>query len=107
MSYQNSSSFRERNINREEDTYFKESQTYSLDNTNEDAHDANSLLKVEVNIGNGKIKELIIISTDGIDQTISNFCSENNLPKEAKIPIKNLILEKLDKKITQCKPFFI
>ena len=93
-------------LNLEEDTYFQEHQTYSLDNKDEDNNNK-SLIKVEINIGNNQIKELDIISMNDIDNTINDFCIENNLPKEAEESIKKLIIEELDKKIIQCKLYFI
>ena len=91
----------------EEDPYFQEHQTYSMDNKDEDNNNSESLIKVEINIGNNQIKELNITSMNDIDKTINDFCIENNLPKEATIPIKNLLIEELDKKINQCKLYFI
>ena len=109
MSYQNSSSDKEQDLNKDEDdTYFKENQTYSLDTKYEDYNNINpSLIKIEINIGNDQIKELNINSMENIDKSINDFCEENNLPKEAKLPIKNLLLEELNKKITQCKFYFL
>ena len=110
MSDQKSESAKEQEANKEEDedTYFKENQTYSLDNKDEDYNNINtSLIKVEINIGNGIIKELDINSMDDIDKSINNFCLENKLSKEAKIPIKNYLLDELNKKISQCKWYFL
>ena len=109
MSHQNSSSDKEQDLNKDEDdTYFKENQTYSLDTKSEDYNNINpSLIKIEINIGNDQIKELNINSMENIDKSINDFCEENNLPKEAKLPIKNLLLEELNKKITQCKFYFL
>jgi hypothetical protein len=57
-------------------------------------------------LGNNKIKELKIRSMEEVDEDISIFCNENNLPQEAIPSIKNLILDSLNKKILQCK-FYI
>ena len=93
-------------LNLEEDTYFREHQTYSVDNKDE-GNNSKSLIKVEINIGNNQIKELNIFSMNDIDKSINDFCIENNLPKEAEEPIKKLIIEEIDKKINQCKLYFI
>ena len=109
MSYQKSESSKEQEANKEEDedTYFKENQTYSLDNRDEDYNNINtSLMKVEINLGNGIIKELDVNSMDDIDKSINNFCLENKLSKETKIPIKNYLLDELNKKISQSKFYF-
>ena len=107
MSYGLCLSDRDKESIKQEDTYFKENQTYSLDNRDEEYNEGQSLIKVEINIGNGEIKELNIYSMNDIDKSIDNFCTENNLPKEAKIPIKNLLLEELNKKISLCKFYII
>ena len=107
MSYANSLLNRDKESIKEEDTYFKENQTYSLDNKEEECNEGQSLIKVEINIGNGEIKDLNIYSMNDLDKSINDFCIENNLPKEAKIPIKNLLLEELNKKISQCKFYII
>ena len=107
MSYVHGLSERDKESIKEEDTYFKENQTYSLDNRDEEYNEGQSLIKVEINIGNGEIKDLNIYSMNDLDKSIKDFCIENNLPKEAKIPIKNLLLEELNKKISQCKFYFI
>ena len=109
MSYQKSASSKEHEAYKEkdEDTYFKENQTYSVDNRDEDYNNINSsLIKVEINLGNGIIKELDVNSMDDIDKSINNFCLENKLSKEIKIPIKNYLLDELNKKISQCKFYF-
>ena len=107
MSYTHGLSDRDKDSIKEEDTYFKENQTYSLDNRDEEYNEGQSLIKVEINIGNGEIKELNIYSMNDLDKSINDFCLENNLPKGAKIPIKNLLLEELSKKISLCKFYFI
>lgn len=62
---------------------------------------------LQVNIGEEKTKDLNIYSTDNIEKDIENFCLENNLPSEAKVPIQDLLMEELNKKINQCKHYLI
>ena len=97
--------YNKKELNVEEDPYFQH-QTYSMDNKDEDNNNE-SLIKVEINIGNNQIKELNITSMNDIDKSINDFCIENNLPKEAEIPIKSLLIKEIDKKINQCKLYFI
>lgn len=91
------------NSNKENDIF--EAQLYSFD-TKEENSSINYIFKVEINLGNNKIKELKIRSMEEVDEDISIFCNENNLPQEAIPSIKNLILDSLNKKILQCK-FYI
>ena len=102
MSFHNNT-FNQQESNIEEYPDFQEHQTYSMDNKDEDSNNSEPFIKVEINIGNGQIKELNINSIDDIDKSIDDFCIENNLPKEAKKPIKKLLLEELNKKIPECK----
>ena len=102
MSFHNNT-FNQQESNIEEYPDFQEHQTYSMDNKDEDNNNSEPFIKVEINIGNGQIKELNINSIDDIDKSIDDFCIENNLPKEAKKPIKKLLLEELNKKIPECK----
>ena len=102
MSFQNSLSSGEHDSCKD-NTYYPEDQTFSMnDNKEEDSHNS-QLIKIEINIGDGIIKELNIYSMDDIEKSIIDFCKENNLPEEAKTPIKNLLIQELNKKITKCK----
>ena len=106
MSYQDFLSDRE--INQEND-YFGDHAVYSINNK-EDPKNQNqqqSLISIQIEIGDNQEKELKIDSIDNVDKSINDFCIENNLPKEAKASIKNLLLEEIEKKITQCKSYFI
>ena len=104
MSHQSNSLYGPASNN--EDPNLEEHHTYSMDNLEESSTE-NSLVKVEINLGNNNVKELNIHSMNDIEKEIDDFCRENNLPKETKIPIKNLLLEELNKKIKKCKPYFL
>ena len=106
MSYQDFLSDRELN---QENDYFGERAAYSID-IKEDPKiqsQQHSLISIQIEIGDNQAKELKIDSIDDIDKPINDFCIENNLPKEAKASIKNLLLEEIEKKIVQCKSYII
>jgi len=106
MSYQEFLS--DRDLNQEND-YFGEHAEYSIDNKEDPKiqNQQQSLISIQIEIGDNKAKELKIDSIDDVDKSINDFCVENNLPIEAKASIKNLLLEEIEKKITQCKSYFI
>ena len=102
MSFQNISLNQE--SSNQDDDFIKDNQAYSIDTKNEDSQNKQqSLINIQINLGDGKIKELKIDSIDNIEESINDFCIENNLPIEAKKPIKNLLLKELNKKISECK----
>ena len=106
MSYQDFLS--DRDLNQEND-YFGDHAAFSIDNKEDPTikNQQQSLISIQIEIGDNQAKELKIDSIDDIDKPINDFCIENNLPKEAKASIKNLLLEEIEKKITQCKSYFI
>lgn len=106
MSYQDFLS--ERELDQENDC-FGNHPVYSIDNKEEPKiqNQQQSLISIQIEIGDNQAKELKIDSIDDVDKSINNFCKENNLPKEAKNSIKNLLLEEIEKKIMQCKSYYI
>jgi hypothetical protein len=42
-----------------------------------------------------------------LDKSIDDFCIENNLPEESKVPIKDLLLKNINEKISKCKLYLI
>ena len=102
MSLQNSLSSEEQDSCKDSN-YYPEDKACSIDGNKEEESLNSQLIKVEINIGDGIIKELNIYSMDDIEKSIIDFCKENNLPEEAKKPIKNLLMQELNKKIAQCK----
>ncbi len=106
MSYQDFLSDREL---KQENDYFGDHAAYSIDNKEDPKIQSQqqSLISIQIEIGDNQAKELKIDSIDDVDKSINDFCIENNLPKEAKASIKNLLLEEIEKKITQCKSYFI
>ena len=109
MSFQNSSFSEddEPDTSRNNSSYKNDKISYMDYKEKESDKKNKSLIKVEMNIGDGIIKELNIYKLDEIDKSINDFCIENNLPKESKAPIKDLLLQEINKKITQCKLYLI
>ena len=102
MSSENSSFNEEKeqkSINKE---FFQKNPEKSM-NEIEDKQINNSLIKIEINLGENNIKELNISSLNNLDQSIKNFCKENNISKDAESTIKKLLMDELNKKIEQCK----
>jgi len=106
MSYQDFLS--ERELDQENDC-FGNHPPFSIDNKENPKiqNQQQSLISIQIEIGDNQAKELKIDSIDDVDKSINDFCVENNLPKEAKMSIKNLLLEEIEKKINQCKSYYI
>jgi hypothetical protein len=113
MSSQNSSfsneSGRDTSRSNPSPSYQNEQVAY-MDNNNKEKESQkkdNYLFKVEINIGDGIIKELNIYKLNELDKSIDDFCMENNLPEESKVPIKDLLLKNINEKISKCKLYLI
>lgn len=111
MSSQNSSFSNEsgQDMSRRSNPSYQNDQVSYMDNEENESQkkDNNYLFKVEINIGDGIIKELNVYKLNELDKSIDDFCKENNLPEESKVPIKDLLLKNINKKISQCKLYLI
>ena len=65
------------------------------------------LLSLYLKIGENNFKKLEINTPDEIEEKINLFYQEYNIPSQAKKDIHNLIIKELNKKILECKYYFI
>lgn len=65
------------------------------------------LLFIDIQLKENNIKNISLNSVDEIEDKMNLFCKDNNISTHGKKYIKNILLEKLNKKISDCKFHFI
>ena len=86
----------------------KENTSLLLLNTLEPMKINNSkFLSIDIQLKENDIKNIKLNSADEIDDKMNLFCKENNIPSHGKKYIKNILLQEINKKISNCKFHFI
>ena len=65
------------------------------------------ILSIDIQLKENDIKKIKLNSVDEIEDKITLFCKENKIPSHGKKYIKKILLQELNKKISNCKYHFI
>ncbi len=61
------------------------------------------LLSIDIQLKDNDFKKISLYSVDEIDDKINKFCNDNEISSNGKIYIKNILIQELNKKISNCK----